>query len=1122
MLNKENLLTSLIKPYSLPFFIQNILRPVFGANITIYASAVSFPVNPSEMHSVKWIKKYGKLKVTDYKSVDLYEVALQDKVVVERNKVSIGAVVKRLIAGNNAVLTNFYYPDKDEKNWRFSFVARDKIIEDGGIVAADTNLKRYTYVLGPNESCRTAAERFQKLSLNPEFDVEKLKEAFSVEKLSKKFFDEYKEHYEAFVKYLSKKETLSSVFNGDEKAARDFAKKLLGRIVFLYFVQKKGWLGASNEKWKDGNPKFMQDLFSSSGKSETFYPKWLRTLFYDALNNPESNANDFKLPDGSVVKVPYLNGGLFEDDDPKKATSLVFPPKLFEALFEFFEQYNFTIYEDSPEDHTIAVDPEMLGHIFENLLEDNKDKGAFYTPKEIVHYMCQKSLIQYLATKLDIPESKTYQELGTNQQKMFGNEVKKGQFDLLKEHKTVTTGITHADVEQFIKHKETTPKILEHAEEINSYLDAVKICDPAIGSGAFPMGLLHEIFNAKQLLKETAQVKALLTISDAAMKENIIQNSIYGVDIEKGAVDIARLRFWLSLIVDEESPRPLPNLDYKIVVGDSLLPKFEGEVVDIDWEAKYTTSTTEPLYRKMKADLQHLVSAQKKYFSVKKDKEKGALKQQIRSLKIEILLNQLHLDKAKYEYNAIANEELFESGKKGKEQKLENELKLAGFNSAIKKLEHLKKHPHKPLQFFDWKLDFPEILNETIASTQIGFDIVIGNPPYVFARESDKKGFLKSDKTHFYKKYSLAEYQLNLYPLFIEAGNNVLAHNGCFCFITPNNWLTINSNKKLRKFVLEQSQITIVNFYARVFDNADVDSSIVIYSKSERNKIISLYEFVTSIHFIKRQKVDYFLNQRDYIINVEAFKSEHISTIVDKVENNSIKLGMIAAVKAGLKAYEVGTGTPHQTESMKEKRVYHSKKKNDKTYYKYLDGKDVCRYFIGWSNEYLKYGDNLAAPRKDFSLFSTKRILVRQIPAKPPYCIHACLIEEIALNDLNSMNIINIQLSPEYVLGIINSKLISYWFINRYGKLQRGLFPQFKVNELSEFPLPNDDRTQKTKIKQLVNNILVAKKKNPSSDTSIYEREIDTMVYHLYNLSLEEARIIDPTVTEEEWEKWKV
>ncbi len=392
-----------------------------------------------------------------------------------------------------------------------------------------------------------------------------------------------------FVDHLNKRATKASVFNGDEKAVRDFAKKLLGRIVFLHFVQKKGWLGATNDRWQDGNRNFIQDLFLTSGKRDTFYPLWLRTLFYDSLNNPERKHNDFKLPDGKTVMVPYLNGGLFEDDDPKGV--LTFPPRLFEDLFDFFNQYNFTIYEDSPDDHTVAVDPEMLGHIFENLLEDNKDKGAYYTPKEIVHYMCQESLIEYLATKLDIPERLGYQKLGTDQTQMFGNEVKKDQFDLLNEHKTPSPGITRQDVERFIKNKETTSQIIANAKDINKHLDDVKICDPAIGSGAFPMGLLQEIFHAKQVLKESAEggaeIPELDKAKDAEIKERIIQDSIYGVDIEKGAVDIARLRVWLSLIVDEELPRPLPNLDFKIVVGDSLLPKLrvndEEEIVDIDW-----------------------------------------------------------------------------------------------------------------------------------------------------------------------------------------------------------------------------------------------------------------------------------------------------------------------------------------------------------------------------------------------------------------------------------------------------------------------------------------------------------------------------------------------------------
>lgn len=330
---------------------------------------------------------------------------------------------------------------------------------------------------------------------------------------------------------------------------------------------------------------------------------------------------------------------------------MTFPPGLFEDLFEFFNQYNFTIYEDSPDDHTVAVDPEMLGHIFENLLEDNKDKGAYYTPKEIVHYMCQESLIEYLSTKLDIKESDNAEAIHESP---------------LREQPT--TGITRSDVERFIKSKETTPQIIAHAKDINKHLDDVKICDPAIGSGAFPMGLLQEIFHAKQVLKEIANLPELRTVSDADMKENIIQNSIYGVDIEKGAVDIARLRFWLSLIVDEELPRPLPNLDYKIVAGNSLLPKIkvndDEEIVDIDWEAKYTTRVNEVLYSKLKADLRELVAVQKKYFSARTDIEKTKLKQSIRDLKIGILINQLQLDKVKYSDASALTQDMFGGGKK--------------------------------------------------------------------------------------------------------------------------------------------------------------------------------------------------------------------------------------------------------------------------------------------------------------------------------------------------------------------------------------------------------------------------------------------------------------------------
>lgn len=228
--------------------------------------------------------------------------------------------------------------------------------------------------------------------------------------------------------------------------------------------------------------------------------------------------------------MPYLNGGLF-DKDNSFYNDIDFTADYFKNLLAFFEQYNFTIDENDPYDNEVGIDPEMLGHIFENLLEENKDKGAFYTPKEVVHYMCQESLIQYLRTHL--PECTEDESPATIALQNF---IRKGETGDRTDRKTF---------------------MVQQAKRIEKLLDSVKICDPAIGSGAFPMGMLQEIYKAKTNLD--------LTLDHTEVKKQIIQNCMYGVDIENGAVEIARLRFWLALVVDETTPHPLPNLDYKIM-----------------------------------------------------------------------------------------------------------------------------------------------------------------------------------------------------------------------------------------------------------------------------------------------------------------------------------------------------------------------------------------------------------------------------------------------------------------------------------------------------------------------------------------------------------------------------
>jgi Predicted O-methyltransferase len=1053
------------------------------------------------------------------RQIGVYEVTLAPDIILERNRVGLINLLRKYWQNIDAAFIAYHRPES--ANWRFSYVSELTGYDaEGESIKIKTEPKRYTYLLGEGESIRTAVERFERIiKKGSKVTLDDVKESFSVEKLSKTFFDEYKKHYDIFCQYMvSEPGIYQTIFNGDEKAIRDFNKKLLGRIVFLYFIQKKGWLGVpKNESWGKGDHNFLTNQFESFAHPELFYQDFLSVLFFDTLNTKRPD-DLIELVAGKPCRIPFLNGGLFEEEN-KNHRNLIFDTNLFKNLFNFFDQYNFTIYEDDPNDHTVAVDPEMLGHIFENLLEDNKDKGAYYTPKEIVHYMCQESLIEYLTTWFENQGYDIINDVGFDK---FSNNK---QIDRILIEKLLKKNLDDQD-QKLIK---------QYSAEFNQALDRVKICDPAIGSGAFPMGLLHEIFTAKQTL-HIFEFGNTTNFNASGVKLNIIQNSIYGVDIERGAVDIARLRFWLSLIVDEPEPKALPNLDYKIVVGNSLVSKLGDDIIDIDWEMKGSKQGNIFVdVFKPEEILKQISQEQKEFFSPDSDKKKLAA--DIRNLKIDLLISQLELM-----VKSKGMETKPTSTGKTLTKQTEIYLQTIGWKNTITQLNKLKTKPELPLHFFDWKLDFPEVMNpylfagdkdspevattnkqinalnaqidainlhlsqhninihlchlqanivqsqiviikqqlleiEIQQNSSMGFDIVIGNPPYVFARDSKSKGITQADKEYYPKHYQVTEYQLNLYPLFIEKGYNLLKNKGLLDYITPNNWLTISSNKNLRKFILDNSHIKIVNFYAKVFESADVDSSIILFEKSQQNKSIELFEYTDNFYSIFETKTNYFLQQKDYIINIEAFKNTESLSLLEKIELQSIQIKTIADVKAGLQAYERGKGNPPQTEEIKENRVYHSTTKINDDYIKYLDGKDVCRYYLGWSGEYLKYGDNLASPRKDFSLFSTPRILVRQIPSPLPYSINACFTQEIILNDRNSMNIINLQENPMLILGIFNSKLISYWFAHKFGKLQRGIFPQFKVNELATFPIPKNFGNYQQPVIKLVDEILKKKKK---------------------------------------------
>ena len=725
----------------------------------------------------------GNIDTTDSYRIGLFHYNIRQGSVANK-RVGLRNLVKSFINPTwgefDAALVVFDSGD----HWRLSFIC--------DIKGEATSPKRYTYVFGSDDLLyRTPIERFNFLKKKG-ISFENLRTAFSVEALSDEFFDKYREQYADFIQYVTGKRfvkvgskweekvlgkpnvALMQAFDYNEKKIRDYVKKMMGRITFLHFLQRKGWMCS------DLN--YMQNMFENSAYKNDYLDSVLEPLFFGILNTKPAEREALFVDygwDKSLLNewkdIPYLNGGLFERDEEDEPESR-FPADYFGRLFQFFSEYNFTIDENDPNDAEVGVDPEMLGKIFENLLEDNKDKGAFYTPKEIVRYMCQESLIAYLETNTSIAKDKIRQ------------------FVLSPED-----GV--ADIPENKK-----PKLLTALEE-------VKICDPAIGSGAFPMGLLNELLHCREVLSGEHYDRA-------EIKKSIIQNNIYGVDIEKGAVDIARLRFWLSIVVDEEIPSPLPNLDYKIMQGNSLIESFMGvDLSKLTYEKEYKKDKGEiSLFDDEKNRLQktvsHLLSS---YYSCCDHDRKVKLQQEISDT-----INK-QLEAQAYDPTILA--------------------KLKDINLA----ENNK--------FFLWHTWFSDVFNR---DDKEGFDIVIGNPPYITYRGKEKNSISDSELNNLIATYThSAEYKVNSYALFTEAGINICNNHGTISYIIPGTILQNDYLKKIREFLICRNQIKeIVSFSNKVFD-AVTDSIILRCKKGFIENNTMLFKRVSDLSLAPTEEKEF-------------------------------------------------------------------------------------------------------------------------------------------------------------------------------------------------------------------------------------------------------------------------
>lgn len=806
---------------------QNILHELFpDGSLYLFGSP---QVLRATQDNVKSTRQLGTITLHDGNTIALLEVETSDQVKLARNRVGLRNFVASFIdeAGAAAVLAIFH--QESSPDWRLTYAARRTILDEEtfAISSVETAPRRFTFVLGENEPCKTAAARLatileKKADALTLTDVEK---AFSVEKLSKEFFEKYQKHYEAFLAELLSpqravdirkrfsipiEDTVESQSKAD-KPIRDFTKKLLGRLIFLAFLQRKGWLHApaKTTDWSAGDKDFLRtylNLAESVGKTDTFHSAYLAPLFFEALNT-ERPGHLFPL---TGTRIPYLNGGLFEPD-PAALQSIDFPPTLFSNLFSFFGEYNFTIDENDPEDHEVGIDPEMLGHIFENLLEDNKDKGAYYTPKVIVSYMCRQSILRYLETHLGKHESLTR---------------------LCEIHEP-------GDL------REKGNWCAANAKKIATLLENVKICDPAIGSGAFPIGMLNEIVHLRTLLNSELNDPA----ARAELKKNIIAHCIHGVDLDSGAVDIARLRFWLALVVDEETPSPLPNLDYKIMQGNSLLESFHGvDLSEIHQEKGKKKRATVPaalglnqseldiftagqleLRAEEEKKRDEILEAMRAYFAARKLDRKAALRSTIDSKVIAHIRNHLEVELDKCLVLIDQTEKFINrtypapprwTEKKGQKDLAIYQAKQAELQSAIEKLEATARLAERP--YFLWHLLFRDVFENE------GFDIVIANPPYV------RQELIKEQKPLLEKEgYKTFTGTADLLVYFYERATTLLKPSGVLTFITSNKFYRAGYGEKLREYLAKNLTLhTLIDFRdAPVFNGVIAYASILIGQK---------------------------------------------------------------------------------------------------------------------------------------------------------------------------------------------------------------------------------------------------------------------------------------------------
>ncbi len=690
-------------------------------------------------------------------------------------------------------------------------------------------------------------------------------------------------------------------------------QKLLDRFLFIFFAEDRLLLPTNlirriNKEWE--NLQKMRIPVS-------LYDRYVM-YFHDLNEGAKVTLPAFGKKTGEAIEETHeifaYNGGLFKNDE------FLDNLKINDQLL-----YEHT-HKMSDYDFQSEVDVNILGHIFENSLNEideikseiegnvvdktktkRKKDGVFYTPKYITKYIVDNT-VGKLCTE------------------------KKEELQLIEEE-------YHTEKNLQTKTKKA---LLDKLTTYRAWLLQLTICDPACGSGAFLNQALEFLIEEHTYIDEL-QAKLMgdsLVLSD--VENSILENNLYGVDLNDESIEIAKLSLWLRTA---QKGRKLNSLNNNIKCGNSLIddPEVAGE------------------------------------------------------------------------------------------------------------------------KAFSWEKEFPEVFAPSSGSGG-GFDVIIGNPPYVFARDN----FSQSEKDFFIEKYTSAKYQINTYLLFIEKSVQIINSKGNYGLIIPNSWLMMYSGEGLRKFLLENCNLNqIINLEGYSFESANVETVILIADKKELNQKNSVDIFLNNgkEFYLAHSKVqkEFYLNEG---LEFKVFVNEKADKVNSKITKYTEFLDNIVVIKAGLKAYEKDKGEPNQTATDVINRPFDFQYKKNENTYNYLEGKDVGRFQLNWSGSFLEYGKHLAAPRT-FNLFNGRKIIIREITGNFPRCINASYTDEIFLFNMSNIAIIekeNSKYSLKFILVLLNSSLMSYYFMVNTAKSVRKLFPKIILNDLRKLHYQTNNHSLKKQI----------------------------------------------------------